>query len=179
MPNPLSDESYRIETLSATHDRGAFSCGIEELDHYLRTTASQDVRRGVAVVHVMVDVTAPQTILGFYSLSALSVALGDFPDEARKRLPKYPAVPVALIGRLATDLRFRGKKLGARLLVDALVRTCEISEQSMGVYAVVVDAKHEDVVPFYLHFGFVRFQDTPLRLFLPIYTAREALHNLL
>lgn len=177
MPNPLSDDRYRIETLSAVHDRGVFSCGIEELDHYLRTTAGQDVRRDIAVVHVMVDVTAPQTILGFYSLSASSVSLGDFPDEVRKRLPRYPAVPVALIGRLATDLRSRGKQLGARLLVDALVRTCEVSEQSMGVYAVVVDAKH-DAVPFYQHFGFVRFVDSPFRLFIPIHTAREAVYRL-
>ncbi len=179
MPNLLSADSYRIETLSAAHDRGAFSCGIEELDHYLKRMASQDTRRGIAVVHVMVDITAPQTMLGFYSLSALSVPLGGFPDRVRKRLPKYPAVPVALIGRLATDLRSRGKKLGALLLVDALLRICQISEQSMGVYAVVVDAKYEDVVPFYLQFGFVRFHDSPLRLFIPVHTAREAVRDLL
>ena len=178
MPNRLSDESYRIEALSAAHDRGAFSCGNEQLDRYFKAMASQDARRGIAAVRVLVEAKAPQTVIGFYTLSASSVPLGDFPDPVRKRLPKYPTVPVALLGRLATDTRFRGEHLGANLLVDALVRTCEVSEQVMGVHAIIVDAKAEEVVPFYLRFGFMRFRDSSIRLFLPIRTARNALRDL-
>src|SRR5665213_2517380 len=35
----------RIELLRPEHDRGGFSCGVESLDHYLKTQASQDIRR--------------------------------------------------------------------------------------------------------------------------------------
>lgn len=136
------------------------------------------MRRGLAVVYVLVDTFTPETIAGFYTLSASSVPLDDFPDEIARRLP-YSNVPVSLIGRLATSLEYRGQNCGSRLVVDALMRSCTISEQVIGVHAVVVEAKDEGVVPFYERFGFARFKDDRLRLFIPIKTAREAVRPLL
>ena len=178
MTNPLNTKDYRIEALGAAHDRGAFSCGDDALDRYLRATASQDVRRSTAVVHVLVPTATPHVIAGFYTLSASSVALTDLPDSVRRRLPRYPTIPVALIGRLATDLRFRGKKLGAFLLVDALARICHVSDESMGIFAVVVDAKNSAAANFYQHFGLAPFTDSPRHLYLPTVTARAALRDL-
>ncbi len=137
------------------------------------------MRRGLAAVHVLVDIATPNTIAGFYTLSASSIPLDDFPDEIVRRLPKYPSVPVSLIGRLATDLQYQGQQCGSRLVVDALVRSCTISAQAMGVHAVVVEAKNQNLVPFYKRFGFTQFKDSPLRLSIPIKTAREAVRPLL
>jgi len=36
---------FRIEPLAKLHDRAAFSCGVEALDRYLQSQASQDMRR--------------------------------------------------------------------------------------------------------------------------------------
>ncbi len=47
--------------------------------------------------------------MGFYSLSSLSLTLEDLPDEFVNRLPRYDAIPAALIGRLARDERVRGQ----------------------------------------------------------------------
>lgn len=148
------------------------------MDRYLRAVASQDMRRGTTVVHVLVPTARPQVVAGFYTLSASSVALADLPESVRRHLPKYPTVPVALIGRLATDLRFRGKKLGTFLLVDALRRICRVSDESMGVFAVIVDAKNPVAADFYQHFGFLPFPDGPLRLFIPTATVRPAFRDL-
>ena len=175
----LSTEKYRVELLSRAHDRASFSCGEDALDRYLKEAAGQDMRRGLAAVHVLIDVTAPNTIAGFYSLSASGIPLDDFPEDIVARLPKYPSVPVSLVGRLATDLRFQGQRCGLRLVVDALMRSCTISEQLMGIHGVVVEAKSEGVVPFYKRFGFAQFKDSPLRLYIPIKTAREAVRPLL
>ena len=178
--HPLSRKAYRIEPLNTDHDRTAFACGEAALDRYLQQSAGQDMRRSVAVVYVLVETAAPHTIAGFYTLSASSVPLEAFPDGVVRRLPRYPRIPVALIGRMATDVRYRGQQCGAHLLVDALARSCAISEQDMGVAAVVVDAKTDHVAAFYERFGFIRFTDTkPPRLFIPIKTAREAVGDAL
>ncbi len=176
----MSRKAYRIEPLNTDHDRTAFASGEAAIDRYFRQSAGQDMRRSVAVVYVLVDIATPQTIAGFYTLSASSVPLHAFPDEMVRRLPRYPRIPVALIGRMATDVRYRGQHCGARLLVDALSRSCAIGEHGMGVAAVVVDAKDEHVGAFYERFGFMRFTDTvPPRLFIPIKTAREAVSGTL
>ena len=52
------------------------------------------------------------TPLGYYTLAATSIALGDLPAGTARRLPRYPAVPATLMGRLAVDQRHRGQGLG-------------------------------------------------------------------
>ena len=39
------------------------------------------------------------------ALSATSILLDDLPDKMSSKLPKYPQVPAALLGRLAVDRR--------------------------------------------------------------------------
>ncbi|HYX26811.1 MAG TPA: GNAT family N-acetyltransferase [Thermoanaerobaculia bacterium] len=113
---------YRIDPLSAHHDRAAFASGVEPLDRYLRTQAGQDSRRRVASCFVLTRADEPAQVLGYYTLSALSIALTDLPSAVAKRLPRYPVVPATLMGRLATDSRHRGKRLGELLLFDACAR---------------------------------------------------------
>jgi predicted GNAT family N-acyltransferase len=84
-----------------------------------------------------------------------------------KKLPKYPLVPATLLGRLAVDVRLRGKGAGEHLLMDALRRALEASREVASV-AVVVDAKDDSAVSFYRRYGFIGFADQPRRLFLPM-----------
>ena len=90
----------------------------------------------------------------------------------QKKLPNYP-MPVALIGRLAVDQRGQGRRLGERLLMDALRRVVDASTL-VGCTGVIVDAKDDDAERFYAKYDFVRVPgDTgPRRMFLPIATAR-------
>ena len=50
-------------------------------------------------------------VLGFYTLSALSVQLASLPKQLSRKLPRHP-VPCALIGRLAVDRSAKGHGLG-------------------------------------------------------------------
>lgn len=97
-----------IEPLLPHHNRAAFCSGVDVLDRYLRQQANQDARRHVAATFVLVEGIGA-TVLGFYTLSATSVKLGDLPDATARRLPKYPLVPAILLGRLAVD---RGQLAG-------------------------------------------------------------------
>src|SRR5688572_26877854 len=102
------------------HDRRAFDCGAESLNVYLRTQASQDLKRRANAVFVLVAAEAPRVILGYFTLCALGLAPGLVPEEARNHLPRYPMVSATLIGRLAIDRSHQGQRLGGVLLARAL-----------------------------------------------------------
>lgn len=164
-----------IEPLASHHDRSAFSCGQPELDEWFRRRAGQDEKRNVARVFVALD--DKLGVVGFYSLSSYTLALTDLPEEVAKKLPRYDAIPAALIGRLARDERVRGKRIGELLVADA-VRRILAAGRSLAVFAIVVDAKDERAVAFYRDVGFVPVPSRPARLFLLTSTARAALTRL-
>ena len=98
---------YRILPLDPRYDRSGFDCGVEALDRYLRMQVGQDSRKRVTACF-MACPSGEQTIAGYYTLAATSIALTDLPPDLIKRLPRYPAVPATLLGRLAVDRRHRG-----------------------------------------------------------------------
>lgn len=162
--------AFICEPLTKHHDREPFQCGIAELDAYLKQQASQDLRKRVAAVFVMVPESEPNRVVGFYTLSSASVVLGELPDDVVRRLPRYPVVPAVLLGRLARDLDFPG--LGKRLLLDALARSLRHA-QAVAAAVVVVDAKNDNARQFYARFDFRGLQKTPNRMFLPMKTVEK------
>ena len=107
------------------------------------------------------------------TLLDLGYPIADLPPEHAKRLPRYDAIPAALIGRLARDEKVRGEGVGDLLLADAVRRVIGAS-RSLAVFAIVVEATDEKVAVFYRDFGFVPFPNRPLRLFMPASEAAEA-----
>ncbi len=164
---------FRIEPLSADHDRARFVSGSAPLDRYFREQASQDIKRRVATCFVAIN-TETQEIAGFYTLTATSVALQVLSPEIVKKLPRYPVVPAALLGRLAIAQKTQGKGLGAALLADALIRT---TRAELGVFAMIVDAKDEAAQRFYERFGFTLLPGEVRRLALPLATALRLLEE--
>jgi ribosomal protein S18 acetylase RimI-like enzyme len=166
---------FLIEPLAKHHDRAGFSCGQPDLDDWFRLRAGQDEKRSVARVFVAIE--AELGVVGFYSLSSLSLAPENLPEEIARKLPRYDVIPAALIGRLARDERARGSGLGEILLVDAIRRILEAG-RSVAVFAIVVDAKDERASDFYKAFGFREFPLRAKRLFLPTSTATAAFGKL-
>jgi GNAT superfamily N-acetyltransferase len=154
-----------IEPLSRRHDRSAFDCGVAELDAYLKQRAGQDVRRRIARVFVCTE-DGSDMVVGFYTLSALSIDVSSLPEIHARRLPRH-ALPAALLGRLAVGRPAQGEELGRLLLADAVQRTLAASEQ-VAIHALVVDAKNESARRFYQDFGFFPLADQRMRLFLPL-----------
>ena len=166
--------AFRVEPLTTSHDRSSFSCGIEALDRYLREHAGQDQRRHLSTTFVLIDVAAG-AVAGFCSLAASAVEPSRLPEQMAKRLPRRP-LPVTLIGRLAVDLRYRGRALGRRLLADALIRAA-VASRDIGAIAVIVDAKDDTARAFYERHGFQRFADDPMRLFMPMADVERQFHE--
>ncbi|MDR0828126.1 MAG: GNAT family N-acetyltransferase [Desulfovibrio sp.] len=158
----MSEAHFVLARLNSGHDRGEFHCGSEPLDRYLREQVTQDTRRRVTACFVAL--THKQRIAGYYTLASASVPLLDLPQEMRKKLPRYPAVPAVRMGRLAVDLSFAGQGLGGALLADAIARA---TNSEIAAYALIVDAKDERAAAFYYHYGFIALPDSSLMLFLP------------
>jgi GNAT superfamily N-acetyltransferase len=159
---------FRLELLGAAHPRDDFDCGSDALNRYLKTQATQDSRRGMGNCYVAVEVSSGR-LAGFYTLVAAGVAMTDLPEALSRRLPRYPSVPVALVGRLAVDRSFQGQKIGAALLADAVLRSLRAE---LAVFAIAVDAKDDAAQAFYLHHGFLHLAQR--RLILPLSSFRHA-----
>lgn len=155
---------FTIIPLTAEHDRKGFSCRVEALDNYFHKQASQDIRRRVAACYVAVDIETNR-IAGFYTLSAGSVPLADMPEQLAKRLPRYQAVPVARLGRLAVHSDYRQQRLGAALLWDAIMKSVR---SELAVFSLIVDAKDEQAISFYRHHGFLAFGSLPNQMIYPL-----------
>lgn len=154
----------------AGQDVTAFCCGEDALDCYLRTQASQDARRGFASVILAVFTNAPHVVIGYYTLSATSVALTALPDALRKKLPRYGQVPAALLGRLAVAHTSQGQGVGALLLADALHRAYH---SALAWHLFCVRAKDDTVATFYTHFGFTSTENAPHFLWLTRHEVRK------
>jgi ribosomal protein S18 acetylase RimI-like enzyme len=162
-------ERFVIEPLAPSHDRKAFSCEVPALDRYLRELATQDVKRRVSNCFVACD--AAGIVAGYYTFAACSLPLAELTGEEVRRLPRYPLLPAGLIGRLAVDRRFRGRRLGGAMIMDAVLRA---TRADPAIFAIIVDAKDAAAVSFYEHLGFRRFGSRPMSLFLPVATALQA-----
>ncbi|UHD17472.1 GNAT family N-acetyltransferase [Thiocapsa bogorovii] len=167
----MSDAAFRVVALEAVYERTSFNSGSVSLDRYFRDQVTQDIRRRVSACFVAV--AAEQRIAGYYTLASSSMLLTELPAAMAKKLPRYPLVPAVRMGRLAVDLVFRGRGLGAALLVDALDRA---ARSEIAAFSLVVDAKDESAVAFYRHHGFIALPDSPLTLFLPLATLRQSPH---
>ncbi len=122
------------------------------------------MRRRVTACYVAVE-AATGKVAGYYTLSAAVVTLAELPEQLARRLPRYPSVPVARLGRLVVDQAYRGRQLGGTLLWDAITRA---TRSEIAVFALVVDAKDEQAEAFYCHHGFVAFGSLPRQLVLPL-----------
>ena len=155
----------QVQCLGSQHDRESFTCGVPEIDTYLKKRARQDYKRSISTPYFLsLDDGA---IVGFYTLSSLSIKSDCFPPNISKKLPRYNEMPATLIGRLAVDMKFQQQGYGSVLLMDALCRTWQHAKVIASLVA-IVDAKNDQAKQFYKAYGFEEFPDQKNRLFLPM-----------
>ena len=135
--------------IDETDDTATFDCGNEALNTWLSKRALASERRGDARTYVSVDADTGH-IAGFYAISAWSMdrrAIGGF---LARNAPS--AVPVILLGRLATSVDAHGTGLGQDLLAHA-IRQAAVAATALGARALVTEAKDARAASFYEHMG--------------------------
>lgn len=160
----------KFKELSRSHDREGFDCGVRELNHFLKTLALQNVKKGLSRTFVLVEEDSPDQILGFFTLSLFELSANTLPRQYAK---KYKGkIPAAKLARLAVSQSRQKQGLGKRMIFNAIKRVLLVSEQA-GIIGFFVDAKGEQAKLYYKKFGFTPLPAHPLTLFLPISTLRQ------
>jgi len=159
-----------ISLYHKSFDRSGFDCGEPALNDFLQKRLSQELKARSCACYILHEEEQKQ-VLGYYTLSASQVVATHF-KGVEKRLPRYPDIPVTLIGRLAICNSQQGRGLGGALLADAIKRAYDHSGL-IGACAVVVDAKDEQAVAFYEKYGFQRFAEDKMKLCLMMKTAQQ------
>ena len=155
--------------LTASHDLSAFDCGIPALNDWLQKRALQNESR-FSRTYVVCD---GEHVVAYFSISAGSVPRVVVPGKLRRNAPD--SIPVAIIGRLAVSLNQAGRGLGSDLLSDALRRIAAAS-RTIGIAAVLIQAKDERARAFYLRRAeFLEFPLGSRTLYLPIEVVLDAL----
>ena len=96
------------------------------------------MKRGFATAIVARAETAPNKIIGYYTLSAASVLLDNVPSGMARKMPRYPNIPAVRLGRLAVASGMQGQHVGSLMVLDALRRSCA-NELAWALF--LVDAK--------------------------------------
>jgi GNAT superfamily N-acetyltransferase len=164
--------AWHEEPIGRKHDREAFDCGEEGLNEFLRRYARQSHDLGGAKTFLAIFDADQKTILGFYSLSPVSVDYARTPEIVRRGLARHD-VPGFRLARLAVDRRFQGRGIGGQLLLAA-GRRCLLAAAEVGGVALVIDAKNEMAAGWYAIYGAVPLLDAPLTLLLPLATIEAA-----
>jgi GNAT superfamily N-acetyltransferase len=141
---------FLIERMAKSHDLGAFDCGIESLNVWLKRFAWTNAQNDSARVYVAHR--RDQVVVGYYALVAGEIKKEEAPERIGRGLAGHP-VGIIILGRLAVDLGCQGCGLGRSLLQDALLRS-EQAAEVIGVRAVMVQAINQKAAEFYLRFGF-------------------------
>lgn len=139
-------------------DLSLFDCGDPALNHHLQNMASQDQRRQFARTFIA---TSNEQVVGYYTLGGYGVEAIEVAPSVKQ--PPHLQIPVALLGKLAVDLRHQQQGMARHLLIDAIERYLTIRAH-MGLNALLVDALNENAVRFYSHFGFKPIPGTTDRL---------------
>jgi len=167
--------NYSTEALNSNHIRKNFSCGKSILDDYIKIQARQDIKRKLATCFVLAN--EDNNVIGYYTLSNTSIERGTLPDEIIKKLPpSYKNLPATLLGRLAVDKNYTGKKIGEFLLIDAMKKCSIVAKLSIGSMALIVDPIDETASAFYTKYGFILLPDSG-KMFLPMQTINQIFND--
>lgn len=153
-------QDFRIEKLRRDHPIDGFSCGREELDRFLIRYALGNQQANASQTWLALFKTE---VIGFYSLVVGQISFNDAPERLIKGLARHP-VPIMLLARLAVHTSWQGRRIGAYLLRDAMLRTLQAADIG-GIRAFVVHAKGASARSFYEHFGFESSPTDPLHLY--------------
>lgn len=160
----------KIEKLESIHVKEEFSCGYDLLDNYLKRQANQDIKRKLSSCSVLVD--EQNVVKGYFTLSANSIRRQDLTEELIKKLPpSYSDLPVILLGRIAIDKSIQGNGFGENLLLHALKKCLDLSNQ-LGILAVVVDPIDSKAISFYKSYSFIELP-TSDKMFLSMKTIEQ------
>lgn len=152
------------EPLSSLHEVADFYSSEIVLDNWIKQRGFKNQLLGASRTFVVCKENS-HYVVGYYSLATGSVNHTEAINSIRRNMPD--PIPVIILARLAVDISFHGKGLGADLLRDAVLRCYHVAE-NIGVKAIMVHALTENAKQFYIHNGFKASSTQKNTLFLAL-----------
>ncbi|MDV3001140.1 MAG: hypothetical protein N5P05_002746 [Chroococcopsis gigantea SAG 12.99] len=151
---------FKIEKLTRDYVVEDFDCGDISLNRFLKEFALTNQQANASITYVGL---ADSRVIGFYTLVVGEVSYDDAPERLRKGLARHP-MPLMVLARLGVTGEWKGRRIGAGLLKDAMMRTVQAAEIA-GIRALAAHAKDENALSFYEHFGFTPSPTDPLHVY--------------
>lgn len=146
------------ELLADAHAIEPFHSGVVILDDWLKRRARANQQSGASRTYV---VAIQGRVIGYYSLASGAISAIEAPGKIRRNMPD--PIPMVLLGRLAIDADWQGKRIGVSLLKDAVLRVAGAA-RIIGIGGVMVHAISAEAKAFYLYHGFVESPSSPMTL---------------
>lgn len=146
----------------------SFNCGVNELNEFLYRFARQNDDKRIGKTFLAIE---EEQVVGYFTICTAEIGFSELPVESIKSLPKYP-IPVVRLARLTVDQKYQHHGVGEFLLKQAMLKILLVA-QSVGVYAILVDAK-QSAVSFYKRYGFIELLDSHKTLFIATETVKKA-----
>ncbi len=157
------------ELLRDHHNLSAFSSGEDTLDDWLRKRARANQASSASRTYV---VCAGDAVMGYYALVSGAITVESAPGRFRRNMPD--PIPVAVLARLAVDLRWQGKGIGRALFRDAALRVAHAADV-IGIRGIVVHAISEQARNFYIALGFDPSPREPMTLMVTLTDVRAVI----
>jgi predicted N-acetyltransferase YhbS len=151
-----------LTPLAENHRLDSFRCIEPSLEIWLKQRTHKNQLDGASRTFVVCDGDA---VIGYYCLSAGSVARDSAPGNVRRNMPD--PIPVVVLGRLAVHADWESQGIGSGLLKDAVLRTAGVAKE-IGVRALLCHAISANAKAFYLNYGFAESPLHPMTLLMPI-----------
>lgn len=144
------------------YDFPAFNCGRPELDDFLKNQLIKQQQNHILRAYLLLSADPVPQVMGYYTLSGGCYTKSGMSNVRRKQV-LYRDAPCILLGRLAVDVRLARRGFGTIMVADAARRVDEAA-QSVGVCAMIAEAKDEDAGRFYMALGFIKLNTESDRL---------------
>lgn len=157
--------------LAEHHDLGSFNSGVPALDDWLRRRARANQAGGASRTFVVCD---ESHVIAYYALASGAIRQPEAPGRFRRNMPD--PIPVAVLGRLAIDLRYQGRGIGRALVRDAGLRLLNAAD-ILGIRGVLVHAISDEARAFYEAVGFLPSPSDPMMLMIGLHDLNRAVQS--
>lgn len=163
---------WQLVRLRDDHPVHAFTCGSRpgaaEIDAYLRQSARTEQAARLAAVWVVENLTATvphERLVGFFTLSPVSVRLSPALLAAMDIAAPYQMIGGWLLGRMGIAQSYQGQEHGRRLVASAIRMAQTLSRATAGTL-LAVDPANAQLMQWYLDldFGFQRLAPNDARM---------------
>lgn len=138
-----------MEALASHHSIAAFSSEDAAIDAFLHSQALAEQTMGLSSVTVALEGSRSETVVGFFTLSPLSIKLDPrllASLDLAKDAIKYPSVGGYLLGRLGVARSFQKQGIGSSLVAIA-VQHARLGRAGAGGVFLAVDAQPNGSIP--------------------------------